>query len=118
MPGLIVTELGRISMSEDMIANIAGLAAMENSGIAGMNATKAADTLIQIIGGENHKRGVSVTPVEDGEEVDIDLYVTLMYGVSLPAVAQNTIENVRYRVSDMTGIKVRNVNIYVESIRV
>jgi uncharacterized alkaline shock family protein YloU len=41
-----------------------------------------------------------------------------MYGVSLPAVAQNAVSNVKYRVEDLTGLQVRNVNIFVESIKV
>ena len=52
----------------------------------------------------------------EGDEVDIDLYVTMVYGVSLPVVAKNMIDNVRYRVQETTGIKVANVNIHVESI--
>jgi uncharacterized alkaline shock family protein YloU len=58
-----------------------------------------------------------VTSVGPGE-VDIDLYVMLEYGVSLSAVAQNARDNVRYRVQEMTGLNVHNVNIFVEGIRV
>jgi len=118
MPGLIMTDFGRITLSEELIANIAGIAAGENYGIVGMNSTKAKDTLLQLTGGDNHKRGVAVTMLEGGETVDIDLYVTLLYGVPLPTVAENTVQNVRYYVKDMTGITVRNVNIHVEAIRV
>ena len=50
--------------------------------------------------------------------IDVDLYVTLEYGVSLPAVAQNAKSNVKYRVEEMTGITVRTVNVHVENIRV
>ena len=42
----------------------------------------------------------------------------MLYGVSLPAVARNAIENVRYRVEDITGVKVNNVNIHIEAVRV
>ncbi|MBQ2661511.1 MAG: Asp23/Gls24 family envelope stress response protein [Clostridia bacterium] len=116
MPGLIVNELGKITFSDELLASIAGYAAMENYGIVGMSSKKAKDTLFQLIGTENNKRGVVVTTSD--EEMDIDLYVTLMYGVSLPAVAENTRKNVRYRVEEMTGMKVRNVNIHVDSIKV
>ena len=50
--------------------------------------------------------------------IDIDLYVTLEYGVSLPAVAQNAKSNVKYRVEEMTGVTVHTVNVHVENIRV
>ena len=52
----------------------------------------------------------------DGSEADVDLFVTMVYGVSLQVVAKNTIDNVRYRVEEMTGIKVNSVNIHVENI--
>lgn len=117
MSAIMTTDLGKITLTDDLIASIAGFAAIENYGIVGMSAKKASDTLLQLVGGDNMKRGVKVSPKGD-TVVDIDLYVTLMYGVSLPVVAQNTIENVRYRVEEMTGIKVANVNIHVESIRV
>ncbi len=118
MTGKLSTELGTITYADELIAKIAGLAAGENYGIAGMNAKKASDTFLQLVGGESQTRGVHVTPVDGGESVDIDLYVTLVYGVTLPTVAQNTISNVRYRVTEMTGVKVNNVNIHVEGIRV
>ncbi len=111
-------ELGTISMSDDLIATIAGTAAVENYGIVGMKSKSAADTILQLVGSENIKRGVVVTVLPDGVTIDIDLHVTVMYGVSLPAVAQNAISNVKYRVEDLTGLHVRNVNIFVESIRV
>lgn len=118
MPGVIKNDHGKIIMSEDLIANIAGYAAIENYGIVGMSSKSASDAIIQLVGGDNIKRGIKVTTLDEGNQVDIDLFVTLEYGVSLPAVAQNAIQNVRYRVSDMTGLMVRNVNIHVEAIRV
>ena len=117
MPGIITTELGKISISEDIIASIAGYAASENYGIVGMSAKTTGDQLWQLVGGDNQKRGVKVTVLDDGEGIDIDLFVTVVYGTSLSAVAKNAIENVRYRVKEMTGLNVRNVIIHVEAIR-
>ena len=116
MPGTVTTDLGSISIPDDVIATIAGYAATENYGIVGMNAKTTGDQLWQLVGGDNQKRGVRVTPL-GGDELDIDLFVTLIYGASLPAVAQNAIGNVRYRVEEMTGLKVKNVNVHVEGIR-
>ena len=77
----------------------------------------ATDAILKLVGSEaNTKRGVKVSFLGEGDEVDIDLYVTMVYGVSLPVVAKNMIDNVRYRVQETTGIKVANVNIHVESI--
>ena len=112
MTAVIKNELGTITMNEELIASIAGFAAGENYGIVAMNSKTAGDALLQLVGGENVKRGVKVSILED-QSIDIDLYVTLMYGVSLPAVAANTISNVKYRVEELTGLKVKHVNIYV-----
>lgn len=117
MAAEVVNALGKITISDDLVASIAGYAAVENYGIVGMNAKKAGDSLIELVGGDNVRRGVKVTVVAP-DTVAIDLYVTLEYGVSLPAVAQNTRSNVKYRVEEMTGLTVQSVNIHVESIRV
>lgn len=117
MAAEVVNALGKITISDDLVASIAGYAAVENYGIVGMNAKKAGDSLIELFGEDNVRRGVKVTVVAP-DTVAIDLYVTLEYGVSLPAVAQNTRSNVKYRVEEMTGLTVQSVNIHVESIRV
>ena len=117
MPGIINNEFGKVTISEDIVANIAGYAATENYGVVGMSAKTATDALLKIVGSDsNKKRGVKVAFSEDGEHVDIDLFVTMVFGVSLPVVAKNMIDNVRYRVQESTGLKVSNVNIHVESI--
>ena len=117
MPGTINNKYGKVTISEDIIATVAGYAATENYGVVGMSAKTATDAILKLVGSEaNKKRGVKVSFIGDGDEVDIDLYVTMVYGVSLPVVAKNMIDNVRYRVQETTGIKVANVNIHVESI--
>ena len=110
------TTLGKITIADDLIASIAGYAAVENYGIVGMNSKKASDSFVELFGKDNMRRGVKVTMVSP-EVIDIDLYVTLEYGVSLPAVAQNAKSNVKYRVEEMTGLTVHAVNVHVENIR-
>jgi uncharacterized alkaline shock family protein YloU len=111
------TTLGKITIADDLIAMIAGYAAVENYGIVGMNSKKASDSFVELFGKDNMRRGVKVTMVSP-DVIDIDLYVTLEYGVSLPAVAQNAKSNVKYRVEEMAGVTVRSVNVHVENIRV
>lgn len=117
MTATIKTDIGLITLDEDLIASIAGYAACENYGIVAMNSKTAGDTLRQMIGGENVRRGVKVTTLDDNR-VDIDLYVTLIYGISFSAVAENAMSNVKYRVEELTGIKVRKVNFYIEGIQI
>lgn len=117
MAAEMVNALGKITISDDLVASIAGYAAVENYGIVGMNSKRAGDSIVELFGVDNVRRGVKVTIIAP-DTVAIDLFVTLEYGVSLPAVAQNTKSNVKYRVEEMTGLKVQYINIHVESIRV
>ena len=58
MAGTIITELGRITIDEDILANIAGYAATENYGVVGMKPRTATDTFLQLVGNDtNRKRG-------------------------------------------------------------
>lgn len=112
------TEYGKIIIPEEIIANIAGYAAVENYGIVGMKgkAAKPNTGLIALFVKDNLRRGVKITLVDD-TTVGVDLYVTLEYGVSLPAVARNARDNVKYRVETLLDLKVQFVNIHVEGVR-
>ena len=85
MPGIIKTELGSISIPDEIVATIAGYAASENYGIVGMHAKTTGDQLWKLVGGDNQRRGVKVSCVEN-DEIDIDLYVTLISGLGLTTV--------------------------------
>ena len=113
----VKNDMGTVTIPEDLIATVAGYAAVENYGIVGMCARTAGDAIVELFGGENMQKGVLIEKIEDNV-VDVSLHVALQYGVSMPAVSQNTKQNVRYRIEEITGVTVRNVNIFVESIRV
>lgn len=112
----INNELGSITVVEDVISTIAGYAAIECIGIVAMASKRATDGLVELLGKENLKRGVRVTLAE--ESASINLYIIVEYGVSIAAVAKNAIEAVKYRLETMAGIKVDQVNVTVEGIRV
>ena len=75
MAAEMVNALGKITISDDLVASIAGYAAVENYGIVGMNAKKAGDSIIELFGGDNLKRGVKVSLLSP-DTVAIDLYVS------------------------------------------
>ena len=54
----------------------------------------------------------------DNTRISIDFHVIVVYGVSISAVADNLIENVKYKVEQFTGAPVEKINIYVEGVRV
>ena len=116
MPGKIMTQYGEIYISDDVLASLAGLAAMECYGIVGMASKSAKDGIVELLKRENLSRGVKVS--SEAEEIIIDLFVIVEFGTKISAVADNIISKVKYTLENLTGLKVRKVNINVHGVRV
>lgn len=111
-----VNALGEIVITDEVIATLAGISAIECYGIVGMASKRATDGLVELLGRENLSRGVKVHTKDD--QITIDLYVIVEYGISIAAVAKNIIETVKYNVENFTGMSVNKVNVMVEGVRV
>ncbi len=111
----IRTEMGKLVLSEEAIATIAGAAAIECYGVVGMAGRKMTDGLSELLGMENLAKGVSVSI--DGDELYIELFVILGYGVKISEVARMIIDKVRYTVEKITSLKVSKITVSFESIR-
>lgn len=111
------TELGNIVISSDVIATIAGVAAVECYGLVGMASRKQLkDGIVELLGRENLSRGVEVREV-DGELV-IDLFIIVGYGTRIDEIANNVISTVKYSVEKVTGLTVGLINVNVQGVRV
>jgi len=110
------TKLGRIVISEEVLATIAGMAAVECYGLVGMAARNIKDGLVELLGRENISRGVEVTVREN--EISVDLYIIVGYGVKISEVAHNVMEKVKYTIERITGLPVARVNINVQGVKV
>ncbi|MCQ2436942.1 MAG: Asp23/Gls24 family envelope stress response protein [Clostridia bacterium] len=110
------TELGQITVNDEVITRVAGYAALDCYGIVGMASKRSTDGLVQMMGRENLGRGVKIRAA--GDKVDIDLYIIVEYGISISAVAASIIETVKYKVETHAGVPVNRVNVFVEDIRV
>jgi len=107
------SEKGSIKISDDVISVIAGLAATEVEGVAGMSGGVVGD-ITEILGRKNLSKGVKVA-VND-KNVTVDLYIIVDYGVRIPEVAWNIQENVKKAIENMTGLSVTDVNIHVQGV--
>jgi len=116
MNGTMNTQLGEILVNTDVIAKYAGSSAIECFGVVGMASIKMKDGLAKLLRMENLNQGVDVL-VEDNN-ITINLHIIVSYGVSISAVAENLIGNVRYKVEEFSGLNVVKVNVYVEGVRV
>lgn len=117
MKGSMSTDLGTITVSSDVIAKYAGTVAVECFGIVGMAAVNVKDGIYRLLKKENLTHGIQVTISEDNR-IKIDFHVIVSYGVSISAVTENLISNVKYKVEEFTKMPVDKINIYIEGVRV
>ena len=111
------TNFGQIDISNDVIATIAGGAAVDCYGIVGMASKhQIKDGLTEILRRENFTRGVIVRQEKD--EVHIDMYIIVSYGTKISEVAHNVQSKVKYTLDKTVGLAVDSVNIYVQGVRV
>ncbi|MGI6712996.1 MAG: Asp23/Gls24 family envelope stress response protein [Bacillota bacterium] len=106
-------ENGSIRIADDVVAIIAGLAATEVEGVAGMSGGIAGG-IAEMLGRKNLSKGVKV---EVGEtETAIDIFVIVEFGVRIPDVALKIQENVKKAIETMTGLKVVEINVHVQGV--
>ena len=74
----VQTKYGQIIISEEVLATIAGMAAIECYGLVGMAARNIKDGLVELLGKENISRGVEVTVRE--KDICVDLHIIVGYG--------------------------------------
>lgn len=113
---LINSELGEISVDNNVVASIAGAVATKCYGVVGMASKSKKDGVIKLLKMENMSRGIKIN-VENGGIV-IDLHIIVEYGVNIKAICDSIVHNVRYKLEHNTGLKVTTVNVQVESVRV
>lgn len=112
----VKNEFGTVYITEDVMLKVVGYAALECYGIVAMSSKRAKDGFVEWLGRENLSKGVQIRMVDD--MVDVELFIIVEYGISIAEVCKTIVETVRYKLESMTGIKVRNVNITVEGMRI
>ncbi len=110
------TDYGKIEITSEALAAMAGAAAVRCFGIVGMVPRGLRQGVTEILGGDVLSRGVEVN--QDGSEVKIDLWVVMCYGVNIGEVAHNVMETVRYEIERMTGLRTIEVNVNVTGVKV
>ncbi|MBA2367123.1 MAG: Asp23/Gls24 family envelope stress response protein [Actinobacteria bacterium] len=122
--GALVTERGKTTIADGVVAKIAGIAAREVSGVYQMGSGSARavgvirDRIGEAVGGSaggsSPTQGVKVEVGERQTAIDLDLVVE--YGVPIADVAESVRSNVSTKVGRMTGLEVAEVNIYIDDV--
>lgn len=108
---------GKIEIAPDAVASLASQAVLQSYGVVGLAARSLRNGIAQLLHPqESHRRGVEVR-VRDNE-ITIDLFVVLEYGVRVSEVARNIQESVKYNVERALGLPVTEVNVHIQGLRI
>ncbi|MDQ2911572.1 MAG: Asp23/Gls24 family envelope stress response protein [Actinomycetota bacterium] len=115
---MIPSELGRVTISPEAIAQIVGRTAAECYGVVGMSLRApgpARDRMTRLLPKGKPLRGIVVRN-EDGA-VALDLYVVVAYGLNLAEVAATVRSQVAYEVERLTGLRVASVDVHIQDVK-
>ncbi|SRR6056297_2314420 len=106
-------KIGNVKIADDVVSVIARIAADEIDGITGMT-TSFTSGFKEIVSGKTASKGIKAQIVEN--EVTVDAYIKVKYGVNIPEVAKKVQKNIKQSIENMTGLDVISVNIFVQSV--
>lgn len=110
----ITTEMGNICITNEVFTYLAGDAATSCFGVKGM-AGRSKDGARMLLRRESMSKGVEVK-YNDDDSISLELHIGVDYGVNMSAVARSIIKEVSYKLQKSTGVPVKKVDVYVDSI--
>ncbi|MBR2276198.1 MAG: Asp23/Gls24 family envelope stress response protein [Lachnospiraceae bacterium] len=102
-----------IKIADDVVANIAGIAATEVEGVAGL-VGNITNELMSKVGMRTLQKGVNVTV--SGSVVSVKLALIMDYGYNIPVTSKKVQERVKNSIESMTGLEVKDVAIRIAGI--
>lgn len=108
--------LGTVSISNSVIAEIAGAVANNCYGVVGMAARSKKDGIVNLLKPDTMTKGINVAVEEDG--IIVEMHIIVEYGININTACKSIVNNVRYTLENTVGLKVNKVNVRVEGVRV
>ena len=107
--------MGDLRISDEVVANIAAIAASEIEGVGGVAGYKGKEPA-KMAGAKNRAKNIRVEMCDRLVSIDMGLYIK--YGYGLPKTAEQVQERVKTAIENMTGLEVADVNVRIEGIEV
>ncbi len=107
--------LGTVKISNEVLAKIAGFAALECYGIAGMAGPGLPSEVAQLLSRDKLQKGVKIKSQDN--QVEVDLYVVVEFDINMAEVASNLMSKVKYVLEKSTGVQVKNVDVHVQGVK-
>ena len=119
---MVAKQDGSVFIANDVLADIAGYAALESYGVVGMANASFIEGASQLLPGQKLRRGVRISDSVDekgvASGVEIDLFVVIEYGTNLAEVSHNLADLVAYTIEHLTHIKVVRCDVHVVDVKV
>lgn len=104
--------LGTIGLSAAYLRQLISSTAESCFGVAGMNSYGAKQGVYAMLKKENSTKGVIID--QQGDELTVDLHITVNYGINVNAIVQSIIHKVNFVLTEQAGVKVKAVNVFVD----
>lgn len=111
----ITNEKGKISITSEVFTYLAGDAATSCFGVKGMAGRSKEGGPLQLLRRESMSRGVEVSFNDDGS-VSLELHIGVDHGVNISAVSRSIMNEVGYKLAKSTGVPVKRVDVYIDTI--
>ena len=108
-------EHGFINIASAVFTYLTGNAATNCFGVKGMTVRSVTDGLVHLLRIESMGKGVLVTYNND-DTISIELHIAVDQGVNIPVICESIKDRVRYEVTKGTGVEVKRVEIFIDSI--
>jgi uncharacterized alkaline shock family protein YloU len=108
--------MGAVHIANDVLADLAGYAALEGYGVVGMAAPSIADGVSRILPRQKLRKGVRICGTDEG--VEVDLYVVVEHGINIAEVSHNLAERVKYVLTHTADVSVVRVDVHVMDVKV
>ncbi len=111
----IFNEKGKISITSEVFTNLAGDAATSCFGVKGMAGRSKEGGPLQLLRRESMSKGVEVHFNDDGS-ISLELHIGVDHGVNISAVSRSIMNEVSYKLQKSTGVPVKEVDVYIDTI--
>lgn len=104
--------LGTIGISTSYLRQLISYTAENCFGVAGLNVYGAKQGMRKVLKKENTTKGVIIR--QEGEQLIVDLHITVNYGINVGAIVESIIHKVTYVLNDQAGVNVKSVNVFID----
>ena len=111
----IINDNGKISITSEVFTYLAGDAATSCFGVKGMAGRSKEGGPLQLLRRESMSKGVEVKFNDDGS-LSLELHIGVDHGVNMAAVSRSIMNEVSYKLSKSTGVPVKNLDVYIDTI--